>query len=210
MLEKFIESDNDRILASFITISNIYIIEYFMFGLLNDGGKSAMHVPRINLSKLLPIIFIIVYTIVIGFEYTQGKSYIDSDMAAEMVMAKQLNDEGVLISENWYYGTEFRVLCEPTLYKLTLALFPDNWHMARVSAKAVVLLMLAAAFFYLCKMLKLPKVACWLGATVIIMPFGFWNAFHSIMGPIYATHMIYVILLMSLTVHYTPGGVLLA
>ena len=160
---------------------------------------------RINKKNILSenifiILFLITLFIIITYEIFQGTNYIDSDMASEMVMAKQLNEEGVLISKNWYYGTELRVLCEPSLYKFTLLLFPKNWHAARVLGKAISLLILGLSFVYLGRSLNINKAGRWLGATVLILPFGFWHAFHSILGCFYAAHMIYVCLILGLVV----------
>ena len=55
------------------------------------------------------ILFILIWLVVVMFDYKYGKAYLDSDMASEMVLAKQLNTEGVLLSKNWYYSTELRI-----------------------------------------------------------------------------------------------------
>ena len=146
------------------------------------------------------VLFIIVFLAVIGSEYKLGNKYVDSDMAAEMIMAQQLNDEGTLLSEKWYYSTELRVICEPTLFKITLKVFPNNWHAARVLAKAIVLLLLAIFFMYLSKLLGFKKEA-FLGCTALICPFGFWHMFHAIFGPIYLTYMVYCTIIMALIIH---------
>ena len=61
-----------------------------------------------------------------------------------MVLASQLNREGGILSTNWYYSTELRVFCEQLLFKVGLMIFPDNWHLARVLAQAVLLAVLLA------------------------------------------------------------------
>ena len=146
------------------------------------------------------VLFIIVFLAVIGYEYKLGNKYVDSDMAAEMIMAQQLNDEGTLLSEKWYYSTELRVICEPTLFKITLKVFPNNWHAARVLAKAIGLLLLAIFFMYLSKLLGFKKEA-FLGCTALICPFGFWHMFHAIFGPFYLTYMVYCTIIMALIIH---------
>ena len=39
-----------------------------------------------------------------------GNNVMNSDLAAELILAKELNREGTLLSTNWYYSSELRVL----------------------------------------------------------------------------------------------------
>ena len=73
------------------------------------------------------ILFILIWFVVVLFDYKYGKAYLDSDMASEMVLAKQLNTEGVLLSKNWYYSTELRIFGNAQLLRIFLLLFPNNW-----------------------------------------------------------------------------------
>ena len=43
------------------------------------------------------------------FQILYGKAILDSDLAAEMVLANLLNKEHSVISKEWYYSTELRV-----------------------------------------------------------------------------------------------------
>ena len=38
-----------------------------------------------------------------------GRPYLDSDASSEMVLANLLNQEGTLLSTNWWYSSELRV-----------------------------------------------------------------------------------------------------
>jgi len=145
------------------------------------------------------LLFLVVFVTIVFSQYRMGTSYVDSDMAAEMVLAEQLNDEGVLLSRNWYYSTEIRIIGEPTLLALTQKIFPNNWHAARVLAKAITMLIFAATVIYLCKVIGLGQYGLW-AATMLICPFGFWHAFHSVFGPFYMTHMIYVNIILALII----------
>lgn len=39
-----------------------------------------------------------------------GNNLLNSDVAAELILAKELNKEGTLLSTNWYYSTELSFL----------------------------------------------------------------------------------------------------
>lgn len=78
-----------------------------------------------------------------------GMHNINADISSEMVLADLLNREGGLLSANWYYSTELRVVSPVPVYQLALRLFPGNWHMARTFSLAVLLAAFAAAMAYM-------------------------------------------------------------
>lgn len=39
-----------------------------------------------------------------------GKWIVDSDLASEMILSDLLNKEGSIISHNWFYSTELKVV----------------------------------------------------------------------------------------------------
>lgn len=131
------------------------------------------------------------------FMLRYGRSLLDSDMASEMVLAAQLNREGGILSENWYYSTELRVFCEQLLFKLGLWAFPQNWHAARTLAQAILSALTAASGLYFFYGAHLRKSAPWL-AGILLCPFGFWQLFHCVFGGFYFVHMIFVMLSMGL------------
>ena len=54
---------------------------------------------------------------------------INSDMSSEMVLAKQLAEEGKwMLSDNWYYSTELRVV-NTQLISAFIFRFTDNWQL---------------------------------------------------------------------------------
>lgn len=65
-----------------------------------------------------------------------ANNYIDSDMSSELVLARLLADEGSLISKNWFYSTELRVLNTQLVF-MPLFLVFDNWHTVRVLGTAL-------------------------------------------------------------------------
>ena len=129
----------------------------------------------------------------VAFTALWVRTYLDSDMASEMVLASQLNREGGILSTNWYYSTELRVFCEQLLFKVGLMIFPDNWHLARVLAQAVLLAALAGSYLFFARGVGLRGSGAW-GAAALMCPFGFWYLFHGIFGGFYLPHMILLLL----------------
>lgn len=136
-----------------------------------------------------------------------GKPYVDSDMAAEMIYANLLNEEGSLASVNWWFSTDFRVFNVHLLYRVGLLLFPHNWYAARMFAQALWILMLLASYFYLCgkEGLNLRYRGAW-GAACLACPFGLFYLWYGYFGGQYTPHMIIVLLSLALVVRLTRGG----
>lgn len=146
--------------------------------------------------KLLPWLWLTgAWVFGVVFMAVYGRSLLDSDMASEMVLAAQLNEEGGILSANWYYSTELRVFCEQLLFKLGLWVFPQNWHAARILAQGILSAVTAASALYFAFGASLRKEAPWI-AGALLCPFGFWQLFHCVFGGFYYVHMIFVMLSM--------------
>ena len=110
-------------------------------------------------------------------DYHLGRSCLNADMASEMVLANQLNKEGVFLSGNWFYSTEIRILGQAILFKLTLLLFPNNWLLARTAAQAVLLMLTALSYIYMASVFVGIRKSV-LFSTILMCPFGFWYMYH--------------------------------
>ena len=57
--------------------------------------------------QLFPWVWLAVgYCAVFAILILFGRPYVESDMSAEMILADMLNQEGGLLSQNWWYSTE--------------------------------------------------------------------------------------------------------
>ena len=131
-----------------------------------------------RLYKLYPLIlFILAWLASTFLAFKYGKTLLDSDMASEMVLADLLNKEGKIISTNWYYSTEIRIIGQFLFYKPLLKLFPYNWYLVRTLTQSVLTLLTGISYLYLATAIKkTPKN--YLFAGILICPFGFWNMFY--------------------------------
>ncbi len=121
-----------------------------------------------------------------------------------MVLAAQLNREGVFLSENWLYSTELRVISPVPLYQLGLRLF-DSWHAARTFAVAVVLLCVLAASLFMMRQLGLWQSAPWF-AVILSLPFSGTYAYIVMYGCFYAVHLALSFVMVGLTARYGRRG----
>lgn len=96
--------------------------------------------PPLALLAVCALVCLVVY-------HRHAGQWIDSDDASELVLAHQLAAEGSLISSNWYYSTELRVLgTQLVLAPLCRVFF--SWHAVRVAGLAVLMALATASFLY--------------------------------------------------------------
>lgn len=125
-----------------------------------------------------------------------GAHNLDSDQSSEMVLAQLLNEEGQLLSKNWHYSTELRVLSPVPIYQLALLLF-DSWHMARTFSIAVLLLGIALSLIYLLRSIGM-KDAVYYAAACLVLPVSWGNTFILIYGQFYSVYFMVLCLLLGL------------
>lgn len=148
---------------------------------------------RPTLKQALPWVWLAAaWLAAVAFCAVYGRAYLDSDMASEMVLADLLNQEGGLLSMNWYYSTEIRVVYQQVVFRLGLLLFPENWSAARVFGQAIMLALMAAGYLYFAYGAGARRSAPW-GAGAILLPFGFWQMFLVTFGGSYLPHIVFAL-----------------
>lgn len=95
---------------------------------------------------------------------------LDADMASEQLLANLLAQEGSVMSTNWYYSTELRVLNTQLVMAPLFRLF-TSWHTVRVVGSVVLILLYLAAWFWFGRSAKL-KYCSLLGAGLLVLPYG--------------------------------------
>ena len=157
-----------------------------------------------RLERILPyLVLLAAYLLSVGIFAVMGSENLDSDMSSEMVLANLLNEEGKLLSENWYYSTELRVATAVPVYQLGLMLF-DSWHMARTFAVAVLLAAMAAAYLYLMHSAGFGSAMAYCAAG-LILPVSVYSKFLLVYGHFYSVHFILICLLLALVIRLVQG-----
>lgn len=141
---------------------------------------------RKTVSKVLPwLVLMAAYFCTVFFYAQNGMHNLNADISSEMVLADLLNEEGALLSTNWYYSTELRVVSPVPVYQLGLLLF-DSWHAAHTFAIAVLLAGVAASLLYALRGVGVEKAGIY-AATALIVPFSGAYDFLLIYGGFYTT-----------------------
>lgn len=114
-------------------------------------------------------------------------AYLDSDMSSELMLAELLSREGGIISKNWYYSTELRVLNTQLVFAPLFLLF-DNWHTVRVVGTLILWGILLASYWWLLKGLDLNRWFC-LTAGFFLLPFSTDHFKFTVLGTYYIPHI---------------------
>lgn len=124
---------------------------------------------------------------------------LDSDMSSELVLSNMLYNEGSLLSANWYYSTELRVLNTQLVFAPLFGLF-QSWHTVHVVGAAILYLFMLASAYYLCAQLKIKRFFPLVG-FLLMTPLS-WFFFQDIQrGLYYIPHISLSFLLFGMTLH---------
>lgn len=122
----------------------------------------------------------------------RGRTYLDSDMASEMILSKILNDEHSItgITTSWFYSTELRVLETQWFYRLGLLIFPHNWLAARTVGMGIMLFLFALAVVLLFRKSGFGKRFAFYSAALCLIPCGSWYLWQTIFGGYYLVYIL--------------------
>ena len=93
---------------------------------------------------------------------------LNSDASSELLLAKHLADQGGgLLSKNWYYSTEVKVLCDQLAFEL-MFFFTDNWRIARMGGTLILIGLMLLSLYYFCRCTGIKRSFPLLGALVLL------------------------------------------
>lgn len=137
------------------------------------------------------------YLFDLWYQMVPGKWIVDSDLASEMILSDLLNKEGTIISHNWFYSTELKVVNLQWFYRLGLLIFPNDWHLARTFGMAITLALFAAAMLFFVKCAGLGRAGLWMVGT-LLWPFGQHYLVYAIYGGYYLVYTFFYMLVLAL------------
>lgn len=96
---------------------------------------------------------------------------LDSDASSELVLAKHLAETGRIMSEDWYYSTELRVVNTQLVFTPLFHIFED-WRLIRFIGTMILQGILVASYFLFTRCAKLTKNDFLLGGALLLLPVG--------------------------------------
>ena len=125
---------------------------------------------RERLAQYLPIAaFLLSALVSTAVTWYVTGTYLDSDAASEMVLAKHLADTRQLLSQDWMYSTELRVFQMQWVFT-PLMLFLDNWHLVRFLGTMILQAAYILSFAYMARQAGFRWQTVWYGAALLLLP----------------------------------------
>ena len=143
---------------------------------------------KIVIQALLGIALLVCIGATLTFLHAKIDMIIDADEASELVLAKLLSEERSLLSTNWFYGNELRILDVEIINSL-LFMITDNWHVVRFASCTIHFLLFMAMYFVLCKAAGITDMySC--SALIFAVPFSETYFLYALIGS-YIPHFLF-------------------
>lgn len=120
---------------------------------------------------------------------------LNSDMASELVLASHLAESNQLLSREWYYSTDLRLihiqLIASILFKVT-----NSWQSVRFFTIFILMVLCGASFLFLGKSIKLNKLGILFGEFLLLIPYSYTQFTVMQYGGGYYPHIILTFILL--------------
>lgn len=156
------------------------------------GGKIFLRkeINKKNYCYMVSWLFLgIVFVLNLALLKYGSDKLIDSDISSELVLAKLMSDEGSIISSNWFYSTELRIIAAQLIYAPLAKLFTD-WTVWRFASCIVSCLFLCVTYYFLCIQLKIEEYFP-ITMSLMLIPYS-WEWFYALYLSLYYTPYIII------------------
>lgn len=145
---------------------------------------------------LLPsVLWILAIT---GLTWFCASNRLDSDMSAELVLAKQLAAEHKLLTTQWFYSTELR-LVNTQLLAAPLFAMGCSFRLTRTLQCLMAQILLLWSYLYCMKQLEVGQRARYLSSMFLFVPFSMTFMDIVQIGNFYIPHYIFLFVMLGLT-----------
>lgn len=103
-----------------------------------------------------------------GVTWINYFNFIDSDDASELILSKMLAENGGILSSNWYYSTEIRVLNTQLVYMLLFHFFSD-FRIVRALGQIILSIILLVSYYFLLRSMEPGKAGRRFCATAFLL-----------------------------------------
>lgn len=97
--------------------------------------------------------------------------FMDSDAASELILAEHLSKTGGILSRDWFYSTELRVVNTQLVYAPMFWLFSD-WHMVRFASALVLQGIYILSYAFMLKQAGVSRRVFFSSAAILLLPVG--------------------------------------
>lgn len=146
----------------------------------------------------------IVWIMAVAIGWFRFDHLIDSDMSSELVLSRLLADENRILTPNWYYSTELRVLNTQLIYSAFFRVFHD-WTVIRTASVMVMYTILLISIYYFMKQYNCSEYFCVAG-IILLLPFSDIYFTTVLCGAYYIPHIVISLLTFAIFQHYVNTG----
>lgn len=142
-------------------------------------------------SKYVGVILGITFFLILVFSiitYQCGEKRLTSDEASELVLAELLHEEHAVLSQNWYYSTELRVLNTQLVTAPLFGIFSD-WTMIRAVRDMILMVIMVLSYYFFCCNVVFGKKALLL-MPLLVWPFSNIYTMIMLFGGYYIPHVV--------------------
>lgn len=117
------------------------------------------------------VLFLASVAISVVTTYYVTGNFLDSDAASELILAEHLSKTGGILSRDWFYSTELRVVNTQLVYAPMFLLFSD-WHMVRFVSALVLQAIYILSYGFLLKQADVSRRVFLASAAILLLPVG--------------------------------------
>ena len=129
--------------------------------------KSYFKEPYKAFGTVMILFVILCYNILI---LHNGYRFLNSDDSSELVLARLLASEHSILTKDWFYSSELRVLNTNLVFAPMFYLFP-SWSMVRASAGTIMMILYVLSYLLIPYAWKYDTKWFYLTAFILIMPY---------------------------------------
>lgn len=134
--------------------------------------------------------------------YFCASHILNSDISAELVLAKELSDSNKLFTTQWFYSTEIRVFYTQ-IVSLFLFKIIHSWNLVRTLTNFIFFVALLGSYLFAVKPLHLKKRSVYLSSLFLFIPYSIQYLYIVHIGNSYIPHFIIVFVCVGLFVRLT-------
>ncbi len=148
------------------------------------------------------LLFIVtILTPVVYFIYCPD-NLMHSDMSAEIILSKLLASEKRLITPNWFYSTEIRIVYTQLVMTPLFTIFPDKgMHMIKLASIMIYAFLLAVTYIFTAKEFDIKKAPLFLSGAFLFAPLSNEYFDMVLLGCFYTSQIIVTYLLIKIFLH---------
>lgn len=168
--------------------------------LLKAGGQAEGRSARMWVRRLLKWSWLaVVFVLLCLFLHMKYDMWLDSDLSSDLILARQINKEGTILTPNWYYSTDLRVLHTQLVFAPLFSVFTD-WHVIRLFGTIILFGILLLSYFYFCRQTGLSRIFPWT-APMLLMPLSNNYSYIMLIGACYIPHAAITFVVFGLVFH---------